>query len=308
MLTTQQIDEQSQKIIKEIDNARQKKLAELKKQEILLNYQGNDEVISFDEIVDEIKNEQPQPHYKTKYPSLDKSFGGGFIEGDLVLVTGFSGQGKTSLCFDMTRNMESSNCLWLPFEESAEELARKAIRFNSKMPKFYTPRNLIKEDLTWIEERILESVLKYDTKVVFLDNLHFITMANSNEESWNKAGNTAKTLKKIAKKLGIVIVLIVHLRKTLGGISKAPTYDDISGSSDVIKVSDKCLILWRESKRNTEGLIEYTGNNIVSIAKNRQHGILENYTYSWNKGVFTEVSADQLSQELSNKIDYAKYD
>lgn len=303
MIDAKNVKSKMDEVIAKIDNVKAKKLAELKRNEILLNYEGNDEVIAFEEIVEEVREEKQQVHFPTKYLSIDKAFGGGFIEGDLVLVTGFSGQGKTSLCFDMTRNMEDLSCMWLPFEESAEELARKMIRYNSKSPKFFTPRNLIREDMDWIEERILESVLKYGTKVVFLDNLHFITMANNNDESWNKAGNTAKQLKKVAKKLGIAIVLIVHLRKTLGGISKAPTYDDISGSSDVIKVSDKCLILWRESKRNSDGLIEYTGNNIIGVAKNRQHGVLENYTYSWNKGVFTEVSAESLVVELNKSYD-----
>lgn len=97
MLSADQIKRKSDDILKKMENAKKRMEAEMRKREILKNYEGDDEVIDFDEIVEEIRNELPRPHFGTNYGCLDRDFGGGFIEGDLVLVAGFSGDGKTSL-------------------------------------------------------------------------------------------------------------------------------------------------------------------------------------------------------------------
>lgn len=310
LLSTEEVKDLQAKFLENIDNATNKKKAELKAVEILRHYEGDDSVVSSEEILEEIAKQNVEDGLviPTLYPSIDKAFNGGFGLGELVLVAGFSGDGKTSLCFDMTRNMKNYHPLWLPFEESAQEMLRKNIRFHNETPDFYTPKNLISEKISWIEERILEAVIKYDTKIVFLDNLHFITMGGNTDEKYNREGNLAKQLRKIAKKLDVVMVVIVHLRKTQGGLTKAPTYDDISGSSDIIKVSDKCLILWRESKADFNGLIKYSGRNIISIQKNRQTGEKGNFTFTWDKGKFTEV--DEYGNSMhgidipENKVDF----
>lgn len=295
---------QSERIILEIANQAQRKQAQMIRDNLIKNYIGEDEVITFESIYEKEKVKPRRAFFSTGHAYLDECLGGGIAEGELVIISGYTGNGKTSFCYDITRNMPKQNCLWLPFEESAEELAEKSIKYGQAPIHFYTPKQLPRDDIQWIEERILESVLKYNTKVVFIDNLHFITMQEN--QDFNKNGVFAKQLKRIASKFEIAIVLIGHLRKSQGGIHTMPTYEDIQGSSDVVKLANKVLAVWREAKKDLNGQINYTGYTKVAVQKVRgAYGKLENILFTWNKGVYAEQSAAALVNELNkDKYDF----
>ena len=140
----------------------------------------------------------------------------------------------------MTDKMKKENPYWFPFEESAEELAEKCLIWKKEPLHFYTAKKIVRDDFAWMEERILETVIKHNTKIVFIDNLHFLTMGGEDKDkAFLKTANLAKQLKQLASKMGVAIVLIAHLRKSLGGLDKMPTFEDISGSSDIVKVATR---------------------------------------------------------------------
>lgn len=303
-MNQQEFEKQSNRVLSEIQNLAQLKQAKLIKENLIKNYIGDDEVISFESIYETEKLRPKRLFFSTGHKYLDECLGGGIAAGELIIISGYTGNGKTSFCYDMTRNMPNQNCLWLPFEESAEELAEKSIKYGQAPIHFYTPKQLPRDDIQWIEERILESVLKYNTKVVFIDNLHFITMQEN--QDFNKNGVFAKQLKRIANKFEIAIVLIGHLRKSQGGIHTMPTYEDIQGSSDVVKLANKVLAVWRESKKDITGQITYTGDTKVAVQKVRgAYGKLENILFSWNRGVYREKSLAEFVDTLNkDKYDF----
>jgi len=126
----------SNEFLEELDNIVDRKVAEIKKKEIIKNYQGDDKVISYKEVY-EIEKEKEYTFISTGYETLDKYLGGGVVSGEIVLLTGYSGFGKTTFAMNLTRNMENQNCLWLPFEEPADEMARKDIIWSHEPIKFY---------------------------------------------------------------------------------------------------------------------------------------------------------------------------
>lgn len=276
------------KVVSEIENKSEKIKAEARKQEILRSYTGDDAVVSFEETLERVKLQPPRQRIKSTHYSLDDDLGGGFKLGELVVIGGIQGNGKTAFCFDLSRRMEKYAPFWLPFEESAEEYAEKLIEWHANGHRFYHPMTMKSENFEWIAERILESVLKNGTKVVFVDNLHFITMGSSSDQMQHTLGNLTKKFKKLASKLNIVIILIVHLRKTGGGISKMPTMDDIHGSSDIAKVASTVLMLWRESTQGKDGRTNYTGDTVIGVQKCRAGAKQDNHTFTFNKGKFTD--------------------
>lgn len=288
----------SDKIIEGIRNAAEKKKAQLVKQNIIKHYEGDDAVVSFESIYEEEKLKPTIEYISTGFPKLDECLGGGIAPGELIILSGYTGNGKTSFCFDMTRNMKAQNCLWLPFEESAQELAAKSIRFKKDPIHFFTPKFTPRDDLQWIEDRIMESVLKYQTKVVFVDNLHFITMQEN--QDFNKNGVFAKQIKRMAERYGVAVILIGHLRKSQnGGIHTMPTYEDVQGSSDVVKIANKVIAIWREAKKEHNGSLTYSGYSKVAVQKVRAaFGKLDTITYTWDRGVFEELSAGALAELL----------
>lgn len=294
------IEENLQKFVDETLEVANKNLAKIRKEELLRNYKGSDKIVSFEDTYQKqllVKKE----YISTGYGELDKRLGGGICKKELILITGLTGNGKTNYCFNLTKNMQKENCLWFPYEESAEELADKIIIWKKQPIKFHHPEVMLEENLDWIEERILESKIKYGTNVVFIDNLHFLTMSEE-ENTFSKTSMFAKRLKVLAKKIDVAIVLIAHLKKVKNGITYMPTYQDVSGSSDIVKVADKILCVWRECKEAKNGEIEYTNTTKVAIQKVRgAGGSLGTTCFNWNDGEYQEFSLSGFVNELKIK-------
>lgn len=289
-MTPEELAKKLDNLVESVEDKAQKKLAQIKKQELIRAYKGDDEAVTFQSIFDEVKNQPKKPYISTGYITLDKYLGGGIRPGELILISGYTGNGKTSFCFDMTSHMREQNPYWFPFEESAEELAEKCLIWKKDPLHFYTAKKIVKDDFAWMEERVLETVIKHNTKVIFIDNLHFLTMGGEDKDkAFLKTANLAKQLKQLANKMGVAIVLIAHLRKSLGGLDKMPTFEDISGSSDIVKVSNKVLAVWRKCKRNAQGKLEYEEETQVAVQKVREaNGKLDVVEFKWEKGIYTE--------------------
>lgn len=286
-------------IISTIKEKERKKLAELEQKAILENYEGDDELTSFLDTFLEVKNSPLRDVYPTGHTLLDEHLDGGFRPGELILVSGYTNNGKTSFCYDLTRRMHKQQIFWIPFEESAEELAEKCARYKQEPVPFFHPKKIVREDVEWIEERILEAKLKKGCKIVFIDNLHFITM--SDKDDFAKTGLLCKQLKQIADKLGVAIVLIAHLRKSKEGMDKMPTEEDISGSSDGAKVANKILSVWQEQVRELgTKKVKFTGRTFVITQKIRSaFGKKGAIPFSWDKGVYKEETIEDETKRAN---------
>ena len=145
----------------------------IKEMDIMSRYQGEDELVSSTELLEEIKLDCKREVLRiySGIPSLDNMIGG-FREGQVVVVSGPTGMGKTSLCQTLTENFSNkeTKCLWFSFEVGPEEFLSKFC----EMPLFYIPRQLKQNRLDWLEQKIIESIAKYDCKAIFVDHLHFL--------------------------------------------------------------------------------------------------------------------------------------
>ena len=68
--------------------------------------------------------------------------------------------------------------------------------------------------LDWIEEKIIEGIAKYNTKVIFIDQLDFI-VAFGKENRADMIGKVMRDLKGLAKKWNVVILNAVLHRFAL---------------------------------------------------------------------------------------------
>ena len=293
----------SELFLKNIQDLSKRKIAEIRRNEMLKNYAGDDEAVSFRETMEKVKNSPIKEVWATGHTSLDDHLDGGFKAGELVLLSGYTNNGKTSFAFDLTRRMGSHNFYWLPFEESAEELAEKCLKYGTAPLDFYHPKIIVKENIEWIEERIMEASIKYNSKIIVIDNLHFITMSESN--SFTRTGMFAKHLKQIAGRLGVCIILIAHLRKSGDGMDKMPTIEDISGDSDAVKIANKTISVWQEQvKELGSKKVKYTGTTFVIVQKVRSaYGKKGAIPFNWSKGEYTEMTLEELSRKLSETKD-----
>lgn len=252
-------------------------------QEIAKTYRGQDEVISSYDLYEKIKEEPPQRKIMTGLKGFDEILDG-FRETQLIVVSGITKHGKTSFAVDLTSRLSAENPLWLPFEEPAREIIMKFHDRGEKPPLFYTPTRMAGNTLNWIEKKIIESKAKYDTKIIFVDHLHFI-IDNSKENVAQEIGRTMRDLKKLAVKWNVVLVLLAHLKKTR--LDENPDLEDLKDSSSIAQEADTVIFMWRQTER-INGEVVITNNVNVSVQANRRTGKTGNVKLVYVNGKFLE--------------------
>ncbi len=275
--------------------------AQERKDELLKRYNGEDKVVSWKELEEVVKNGKPIEKFKSGMEQFDNSLRGGIELGRLISFSASSKSGKTTFCIDLMRKYHDYNPCMIVLEQPAEELIREQLYYGNEIPLIYSPKTFNKVTIKWIEERIIESYLKYGTKVVVIDHLDFI---DKNEKVNNKhlqIQEVMEELKLMTRRLNITIFLIVHINKLPP--EEKPNYFHLAESSSTYKLSDITIMLWRESiKVGTN--IEYSGLVNLSIELSRQGGSGDNIKLIFNKGQYREadtmekVEADDRIKDL----------
>lgn len=258
---------------------------------ILKEYKGEDEVISFQKYRELTGEEKKGGIGKSGIPCLDDLIGE-FSEGDLVVITAPTGQGKTTLAQTITRNLSRKEVrsLWFSYEVPERQLIEK---FGEELPDGYLPRVLIDRNLTWIERKIVEGIAKFQTRVVFIDHLHYLIPMKEMRQPSLEIGQVVRNLKLIAKKYNIAIFLIAHLTKTK--FDEAITLDDIRDSSFIAQEADFVITMQRSlakqslKERREEGVV-FLNDATLSVAKNRRTGRLGNKKVGLVNGFFVELA------------------
>ena len=217
----------------------------------LMDYKGQDQIVSSFDLAEMIKYSKDIPVIKSKIPLLDYHLEGGFEGGELISVSGPPKTGKTLLCQSLTLSFldQGYKSLWFQYEVTP----KRFIEGFNDLPKFYLPQKLEAYNMPWIEKRILEAILKHGIKVVFIDHLHYLFDLVSQNTSL-QIGSVIRTLKQIAVKYNIIIFLACHMKKVT--FDKEPSDEDIRDSSLIGSESDTVLIIWRTPKTDTEAILK----------------------------------------------------
>lgn len=250
------------------------------------DYRGADEVITSQQAWDDLAEERkrPVPKFFSKLPTLDKILTG-FREGDLVVISAPTKQGKTTLAQTMTSGLAEQDIksLWFSYELTQQEFLDK---FPQPLPFFTLPKSLKGNSLDWLEERIVESIAKFGVKVVFIDHLHFLIDMNFIGQQGNVSlliGSIMRRLKQICLKWRICIVLISHTTKI--AFEKEPDLSDIRDSSFISQEADSVLMIWRIREKETK---EYGNRACLAVLANRRNGKVGKITLVLNNNRFLE--------------------
>jgi replicative DNA helicase len=263
-------------------------------------YQGDDKVITSEELVEDIKIRPEELKIMSGIGGLD-SILKGFRPNQLIVIAAPTKNGKTVFCMDLTSKMKEYAPLWFPFEEGADELVIKFIERDEEVPHFCVPQKNLPANLLWLEQKIIEGIVKYNSKIVFIDHLHFI-VPFSGERQDLMIGQTMRDLKGMAKRWGITIILIAHLKKTK--IDRSPDLEDLRDSSFIAQEADTVILLWRQTTR--EGGDVVTTNNVnVSVQANRRTGKTGNVKMVYKEGHFYEEAwvDEKLENSTWGKLD-----
>ena len=248
-------------------------------------YQGEDRVISSKELEETIKKQPTKEKFYSGLVTLDDLMEG-FVTGESIFLTGVTKHGKTSVCMELSVRFEKQQPLWLSFEERAIDLLRKFHEKTGHFPHFFTPKRNERKTLEWIENKIVESTVKFDTKVVFIDHIGFVK-----DDEWKNGETEAQCLERISRAVhslavrwDVLIVLMGHLTKVR--TDQNPDIESIKGSSAMAQESDLTMLVWRENRRENGEIIISNRTNL-SLQANRR-GKTGNVKLVYTNGRFLE--------------------
>lgn len=239
-------------------------------EQMALEYAGEDRVIDTETYLEAMEKLRGGESFKifSGLPQLDYIIEG-FWEGNVCIISGPTKEGKTTFCQTLTMKFaaEGKGVLWLPFDTPGEELIQ---RFSEPV-KFYLPKkNAAVKDLNWVEQKIIEGIAKYDTRVVFIDHLGSLVhtgMTNANYATYLQ--HIMVKLKEIAIKWRVVIFLNHHINKI--PTDQPPMLSNLKDSSGVAQEADQVLMIWRRKKRTDQG-VEYGNTALLQVQANRRNG------------------------------------
>lgn len=282
----------------------------------LHDYRGPDRIVQSHELYDELAQIQPAVfQIPTDIPSLDRILDKTEL-GELVVVTGPTGEGKTTITMTITQNLAMSGIgtVWFTLEVTPWQFLKKITgkgKDKTKLPIFYLPREKDDPAIEWIERRIIEAKVKFDVKVVFIDHIHSIFSLDRiqyrNSSISLEIGDMIAKVKQIALRENLVIYLIAHTKDNPdGSVSREPTKESIRDSGLISRIADTIIGVWRvpnsddakkELKTNTRRPIgEKDTWAKVRIMKNRREGTLGTFLMDHQDHRFTEIDTKDYDE------------
>lgn len=270
-----------------------------KREDRLATYEGEDRMEST-EVVKEAVSSTEDAAQKTGVESIDRLLNG--VEpGELVLVSGPTGEGKTTLLMSITQNMAEKGILsaWFTLEVTPQAFLRKIEKAAGKLPHFFMPMRNTDNQLDWLEERIIEAKVKYNIQVVFIDHVHQIfSMHRMNNPNISlELGDMVGRIKQMAIDHHLTIFLVAHTRDNSEKTNAEPRKEDIRDSGLISRLADAIILVWRvkngatdKDKRRPDNLEENDTKAKVRIVKNRREGKLGTFFMDHQNGYLKEIT------------------
>ena len=145
----------------------------------------------------------------TPFEEFDRVLGGGLIKGEVVLITGSPGIGKSTFLLQLSQEYAKiGNVFYVSGEESPRQIKQRAERVNVKSENLY-----ILNDTNI--EKIENIILKEKPRVVIIDSIQTLYSENVNSIPGNVTQIRETTLKiiEIAKKNEIAFYIVGHVTK-----------------------------------------------------------------------------------------------
>ena len=201
----------------------------------------------------------------TPFEEFDRVLGGGLIKGEVVLITGSPGIGKSTFLLQLSQEYAKiGNVFYVSGEESPRQIKQRAERVNVKSENLY-----ILNDTNI--EKIESVILKDKPKVVVIDSIQTLYSENVNSIPGSVTQIRETTLKiiEIAKKNEIAFYIVGHVTKD-GKLAGPKLLEHMVDAVLQIEGEENSYFRIIRSIKN-----RYGSTNEISIFDMKENGISE---------------------------------
>lgn len=270
----------------------------------------------------------------TGYESLDKKIMG-LLLGDVTVMSGISGAGKTSWIDCTVLNavqrgykvalwsgeLQSTRFKsWITQIAAGKSYVRKSPTYDNF---YYTPENITAKVDDWLEGKLFLYNNDYGNKwhqlfddiktlveeqgvqLVCLDNLMTLQLDGFDGDKNERQTKFINELKEYAKAKNIHIILVCHPRKE----SFFLRMESISGTADLTNLADNVIILHRVGRDFEHRAGEFFGpekvseylkfSSVIEVCKNRSMGVKD-----FLVGMYYEEESRRLKNDWTENIIY----
>lgn len=277
------------------------------------------------------------PHVPTGITALDRKIMG-LMTGDVTIISGLSGSGKTSLLDNLILNIVEKGWkvaawsgelqdfrfqMWIDQMAAGRNYVRPAAGYDGL---YFAPRNVCAKINGWLDGKfwlynneygsrwsrlfgdIRSIVEEKGVRVVVLDNLMALSLDLQGEKN-DRQTAFINSLKDYAKKSGVHVLLVCHPRKEQS--FQLLRMESIAGTADLSNLCDNLFIVHRfgdDFERRAkdfygaariEGLKARGYDVVMEVCKNRSYGLKD-----WLVGLYYEPESRRLKNEKSEYVHY----
>ncbi|UCG35691.1 MAG: DNA repair protein RadA [Candidatus Omnitrophota bacterium] len=145
----------------------------------------------------------------TGIDEFDRILGGGVVRGEMILIGGEPGVGKSTLLLEVaSRLSQKEKTLYVSAEESSQQISLRAKRLKTDFDNLYI---LGEDDLQEVYNYIKEEGFKF----MVIDSIQVVQcpIADGSKGTIGQIRGCADYLTQIAKSLGVVIFVVGHVTK-----------------------------------------------------------------------------------------------
>lgn len=216
--------------------------------------------------------------YSLGMKCFDDALMGGALPGDLILIAGPTGMGKTSLMQDFAasfmRNEKKLRVLIFSYEVMPQFVWGKFQQMGmTELDPIYIPLQHASGSIDWIEKKVKEAKEKYEVGAICIDHMGFLAPKQNAINARNVAANYSTFLTQIARELKtlaireeVPVIVPTHVRKT-----QDLSINDISNSAGLAQEADVVFLIERE-RAPKDSMQYYTDDTTITLAKNRRTG------------------------------------
>lgn len=270
----------------------------------------------------------------TGYKELDKKIIG-LLMGDVTVLSGLSGSGKTSWIDCVVLNAVQRGYkvgIWsgelqdFRFQSWIDQISagkNYVCKKEGYENYYYAPKNIANQINKWLEGKLflynnnygskwqqlfadIKTLVENEgTQLIVLDNLMALQIDSYDGDKYTQQTRFINDLKEYAKAKNIHVILVCHPRKEGGFLRK----ESISGTADLTNLADSVIIIHRIGKDFEQRAGEFFGkdkvlpylkyNSVIEVCKSRSMGVIDLLV-----GMYYEVESRRLKNEISENIVY----